>query len=569
MKLFRKITAISLAVMMAAGMIGCQKKTDKDEKPKADSDTQKETEYVANEYIKNPELWATPALTDGQAFQFEIQIVSDRKFDRKHLERSIAQYELGDSFSLLPGVGAEEWGYSITHLDGAIDGAGRKIETNFSGANAPKTPAEALKKMKEFIAKQYPANGTDWYSMNGHYPWHHYAAENGASVLLTEIGENVSNYQLRLAFNRGAARQYSLPWGVDFSNWWCGKIHDYTITRDGENGIWGTASHTQGGHSLNLMERSFLMSYMSGADVLVAEAGGPLSFKDTLGADGFYEITPYGEVCQKFNKFLKANTDMGITYTPIGLVLDYYHGSYSGLLNDAKKSFATFDYTEGDEMTWNLMNMIWPGGWVVQDTSDETDTLINSPYGDSFDVLLQNASQEVLNSYPALVLSGDIKLSSKEVKLYTEYVNQGGILVMNTAYSKKFPEFTESMNYGKGRVIVYGPDYSVDGLGQILKDLLSELSPFTVEGDVQYLTNVKNDTMYVTLINNKGVTKTGTEAAKVDASKKSKVTVTYKGSKNVASVKEIYAGTSFEQGEKSATLTLQAGGMAVLEFQLK
>ena len=219
-------------------------------------------------------------------------------------------------------------------------------------------------------------------------------------------------------------------------------------------------------------------------------------------------------------------------------------------------------------MTWSLMDMIWPGGWVVEDTRDETGTMINSPYGDSFDVLLQNASQEVLNSYPALVLSGDIKLSSKEADLYKEYVNQGGILVLNTAYTKKFPEFKESTEYGKGRVIVYGPDYSVEGLDVILKDLLKELAPFTVEGDIQYLTNVKNDTMYVTLINNNGVTKETIEEVKVDESKMSAVTVTYQGDKSVASVTDIYGGEA-ELQDNSVSVTIPAGGIVILEYQLK
>lgn len=570
MRLYRRITAFSLATLMAVGLVGCNQSSKDGKTPQTNEPAQTtEDTYQPNEYVKNPTIWSTPGLTKGQDFQFEIQVVSEQRYDKKHLERSIEAYELGDYASLLPAVGAAEWGYSITHLDGVIDGAGRKIETNFNGANAPKTPAEALKKMKAFVENQYGAGSNDWYSMNGHYPWHHYAAEFGASAILSEIGENVSNYQLRLAFTRGAARQYSLPWGMDFSNWWCGKIYDPTITKSGEAGSWDVASDPEGGHSLNLMERSFVMSYMSGSDVVVAEAGGPLSFYNEVGDDGFYKLTSYGETCQKFNKFIKATQDRGITYTPIGIVLDYYHGSYSGLKSAGKQSFGTFDYDKGDEMTWSLMDMIWPGGWVVEDTKDETDTMINSPYGDSFDVLLQNASQEVLNSYPALVLSGDVKLASKEVDLYKEYVNQGGILVLNKAFTKKFPEFAESTEYGKGRVIVYGPEYSVDGLDKIFKDLLKELSPIAVDGDVQYITNIKEDTMYVTLINNQGVTKKVTGKIQIDKSKTSKVTVSYTGDKSVAGIKDIYDGLTVDAKENAGTVTLPAGGIAVLEIQLK
>jgi hypothetical protein len=75
--------------------------------------------------------------------------------------------------------------------------------------------------------------------------------------------------------------------------------------------------------------------------------------------------------------------------------------------------------------------------------------------------------------------------------------------------------------------------------------------------------------MYVTLINNKRVTKTAIEPEKVDASQTSEVTVVYKGSKSVSSVKEIYADAALENIDNKTTLTLPAGGMAVLEIQLK
>ena len=38
------------------------------------------------------------------------------------------------------------------------------------------------------------------------------AGASGATVLASEIGENIHGYQLHIAMNRGAARQYSKPW---------------------------------------------------------------------------------------------------------------------------------------------------------------------------------------------------------------------------------------------------------------------------------------------------------------------------------------------------------------------
>jgi hypothetical protein len=101
--------------------------------------------------------------------------------------------------------------------------------------------------------------------------------------------------------------------------------------------------------------------------------------------------------------------------------------------------------------------------------TDETECMRNNPYGDTADVLTHNASAAVLNSYPCLILAGDLKLSAAEVKKYEDYVNQGGTLLLNTAYTKQFAKFQKSGKFGKGEAIVYGPDYSVEGLDTILK----------------------------------------------------------------------------------------------------
>lgn len=525
-----------------------------------------------SDYVSNISLWKTPVLSEDTPFQFEIEMTYVSQYQKALLQSSIKKQGLGDYLSALPSQTAKEWGYSLTHLDGSVDGAGNKITTNFSGANAPKTRQEAVTKMKNFLFNQYIKDPkSKWLSMNGHYPWHHYAGEFGASVISSEIGENINNYQWHIALTRGAARQYATPWGIDFSNWHGPSILDNTIKSAGEKGIWNE-SHPNGGHSLNLMERSFVMSYMSGADSIVAEAGSVLSFYNTL-SGSTYKLSPYGEVCQKFNKFVTANSDVGVCYTPVGIVLDYYHGAYSGF--DGRKAFYNFAYNNGDNMTWNLINMIWPGGWEIQTSQNEKYAMINGPYGDNFDILLQNASQEVLNSYPALLLSGDITLSSSEISRYKAYVNQGGTLILNTAFVKFFPEFKGTLNsssrydktYGKGKVIVYGSEYSVANLDSILKEVLNSKLPFSISNNVQSITNIKDGSMFVTLINNEGVTKAPKTTVSIDSSKKKTATVQYKGNLAIKSVKDIYNGTSISLSGKKATVSVPAGGIVVLEFK--
>ena len=519
-----------------------------------------------SDYVKNASLWSTPAL--GSGFYLETEMTSIGTMNKQLLKNSLSKLKVGEYTSILPDVKAAEWGYTVLNLPtGSQDGAGRQINNTFLD-NPPSTRAQAITKIKDFVMAQYVRGASNpWYSMNGHHCWHHYAGEFGFDVLASEIGENIHGYQFHIAMNRGAARQYGRAWAIDFSSWHGAGILDYSTTP-----IWGNYSSPNNGHSLNLVERSFVMSYMSGADCVVAEAGAAISFYSEVdSATGLYKISPYGEVCRDFNAFTKANPDVGITYTPIAIALDYYHGMDRH--SSGNKAFGKFAYNSGDQMTYNLVDMIWPGTWAVESNGNETGALSNGPYGDSFDFLLQNASQEVLNTYPAIILSGDITLSSAEVERYKAYVKQGGTLVLNTAYLSQFPEYKGTLSNnryektdGNGKVIVYGPDYSVTQLDSIIRELLSKLLPFSFSSNIQSIVNVKDGYMYVTLMNSDGVTKTSHGTPVFNSNKDKTVTVTYNGSLKIKSVKDIYNDRSVSLSSNKCSVSLKAGDIVVLEY---
>lgn len=530
-------------------------------KPKPKEFTMKQSDFV-----RNAAVWQPPLLRES-GFVFEVEMSSIGALSRPLLQMSVKKHQLGETASAIPAVRAHEWGYSATHIaTGGTDGNNETMNNTFLD-NPPSTRREALTSLKNFLMNQYiRGRDHDWAAMNGHYPWHHYAGEFGFDAIGSEIGENIRNYQVQIAMNRGAARQYHKPWYIDFSAWHGAGITDYCSTP-----IWGGNSGADKGHSLSLFERSLVMSYMAGAGSVVAEAGAAISFYDTM-ENNLYKLSPYGEVCRDFNAFTKAHADVGVSYSPIGVVLDYYHGSYMG--GDNKKAFHFFDYTAGDHMTWSLFDMLWPGAWTDHLQGNERGTLVNNAYGDYVDALLQNASQEVLNAYPCLVLTGDIQLSAAEKARYKAYVEQGGTLVLNTAYLEQFPEYKGTLNaagrydktVGKGKVIVYGDAYKVDKLAPILKELVAKYVPFTVSAPIQQLVNVKDGSLFVTLINNDGVTKTSQKKAVVDASKAKTLTVTYTGPLTPKAVKDIYNGKALALSGKQTTVQVGPGEVAVLEF---
>ena len=324
-----------------------------------------DTPIVQKDYISNPSLWTGPSLSnDGFVVEIEMGAESSVR-STERTKKSIDHYNMGVYQSPLPEIRAAEWGYTVLNLHtGQIDGAGRKINNiyldNMASINDRKT---ALETIMRFVKTQYRVEDgiTPWYSMNGHHCWHHYAGATGATVLASEIGENIHGYQLHIAMNRGAARQYNKPWVIDFSSWHGASILDYSKTK-----IWKEYSGAKYGHSINLVERSMLMSYMAGADGVVAEGGGAICFYDDITTDDHYKLSPYGKVFQKLYQFSKANSNVGITYTPFAVLLDQFHGM--DRQPSGQQAFGKFGYNQGDMETFNLIETLWPQTFSVEKT---------------------------------------------------------------------------------------------------------------------------------------------------------------------------------------------------------
>lgn len=502
--------------------------------------------------IKNIDLWATPELRP-EGFLFEIQ--SSQRAYQAGIGENATEYNSASGQERA--ARAEEWGYSMCHLDGITDGCGRSIVSPFR--EKPSSKAQAVEMICKYLDDQYKSISVSgvMYSMNGHYPWHHYAGEAGFDVLGSEIGENINSYQWHLALNRGAARQYRTPWFVDFSSWHGASVLDYS-----ENSVWGSYGSPDGGHSLSLFERSMLISYMAGADSLVVEAGDIICFTDQG------DLSPMGEVCKKLYAFFKSLPERGSSYTPFALVLDYYHGTYGG--SGEKLSFNSFEWKDGDYMTRAIVRMLWPGGFEIAQGGNEKGTLANSRYGDVFDVVLDNAPFDVLDSYPVLIFSGDMEYSAENAEKYERYVQNGGIILANTRYKDMLSWAAECEN-----VIFYGPDYLlsqqqpfVESLGNEILKLSKALIPFEIDGNVEYAVNIAADKIYLTLINNDGVAKYPGKPVKINESKTSAVKIAFTGNYRVESVCDIYNNLPVEDESGEINLTLGPGGIGVLEYRL-
>ena len=547
-----------------------------------------------SDYILNPELHAVPYEAGGFVNYTDYgRHGKNERIPKELVEHAIAAHRLGALF-YAPFDGdmtaTGEWGYTFLNLNGLYAGDGMMAEECGWVVNTPKDDEDALTIMRDWLFKQYarpPYNifpgASGMASINGHTLFEHYVASWGYDYVGAEIGENIACYQAHMAFTRGAARQYGCKPIMYFSNWNQGTIGTYELHPTWPQGI------PTGGHSMSILRRAYLMSYMGGAVSFTFEAGANLAFYGTerTDRDGVLELTPYGRMMQELVAFSAATRDSGIPYAPIAVVLDHYHGlALCSILKDGHdlrydRAFGYFPNTAGDEMTRAFFTALYAGAgfftwrdWYSQ--AQEEQHQLNTPYGDTHDVITHKASQEVLNSYPVLVLMGDIALTAEETKRYIAYVRQGGTLVCNTAYLRFFADYQvaytgaacQEIPDGAGTVIVYGPDYSVDGLDAILKEQIGKFVPFTLSDEVEYLVNVKDGSLILTLINNEGVTKVYNEAPVTDPDKAKTVTVTYTGPGQVMQVRELYYGSDVPAADNAVTVTVGAGDVQVLEFTI-
>lgn len=264
----------------------------------------------------------------------------------------------------------------------------------------------------------------------------HYEARKGSSYTGNEIAYgNPANDSTFIAFCRGAARQFNIPWGVYAAEY--GKyghcIQNRRYRPDERHGQ-GPCS----GPPLLQTKRTLYAAYMAGANFLQRESDpetGMLADYDPLTVDrtdpriialqdktGKKYAGPYALLCGDFYDNIVKKHDRGAPWTPIALMFDKNHGFafyYSTTL-----ALGAIPYTIADEQMRAAINTIFPcgGGFGASYAA--------GPFGEIFDVLTTEAPAPVINTYRAIVLVGQARVDTQAAAVLKQFVANGGLLFM-------------------------------------------------------------------------------------------------------------------------------------------
>ena len=354
-------------------------------------------------------------------------------------------------------------------------------------------------------------------SVTGHSHYEAYVGEWGARCIGLELGENIAFTQSKLAFARGASRQWQKPWSVQVSPWFSGACTTSgPLRKEG-----GGARGLDAGHSLSFYERLWLHGWFAGAAMVTPENSIAIFFEKP---EAPWSLTAHGRKAAEVFQFMQ-NHDRGVPYAPVAVVLDHLAG-YNGYMD---KPWGILNPTPGDREVRDLFDhQLFPGSDHIhaQPNRDnpEASYLRPTPYGESFDVLLSTVTTNVLSAYPVIVLAGDHEFADAFVSQLETALRQGAKLLLSTRHRTALGSRFEKLQ-SSGRVEILEPwtnpatSRSTAISNSRLEQLAKETLPITVRSDlIQYQINRTPRGWVVELVNNQGVVKKPDQAATIDPS---------------------------------------------------
>lgn len=389
----------------------------------------------------------------------------------------------------------------------------------------PTSRRECYEQIRNYFLTRHRAMRGRTISVTGHSHYEAYVGEWGARVIGLELGENIAFTQSKIAFARGAARQWNKPFSIQVSPWFAGSC-----TSSGRLRMEGQyARGLDAGHSLSFYKRLWLHSWFAGAAMVTPE-NSISTFIEKDYPD--WLLSEHGHAAvETFN--IMQHHDPGVPYTPVAIVLDHFNGynAYQG------RPWGILESTPGDLETHDLFEaQLFAGSDHIHKPADpinpEKSYLRPTPYGEMFDVLLSNARPEVLSAYPVILLAGDHEFDAGFVCNLFEALRAGSLLLLKQGHAEQLgDDFKRLQGTGAVEVIEAWTNPATNRPAAIsntrLAQLRDTLLPVRVEGDpVQYQINRTVSGWIVEIINNDGIIKKPAEPAVVQEDKTAHIVIT-------------------------------------------
>lgn len=373
----------------------------------------------------------------------------------------------------------------------------------------------------------------------------------GMRTFMPEVGCQIAQMRIAVALARGTATAANKTWGTYYETWMESTDHKYSMPcfnkEPGNEWYLTQETHSDdftsygevGGSSRHLQKRIYYHTLMSGADYMAEEWGLNCSYADM----NTFELSPYGFAKKEFIDFTQDMRSVKATI-PFAIVLPTTYECV-----EITDPFMPYSFAQHRD-TYMYRNMSESEKLIVNHAEDvlkfiygrnedkiygtEGHTLTNSRFGDLFDIIYADASDEVFAKYDALI---------------------------DASHDGSFAEAK------KGTSLKIFASNDFDKLAHEINEAASALLPCVADNLHWILSTDGEDRRFVTVFNNEGNNRNLTTGDDLISEAAADVTLSFKAACTPKCIKHgTEAVTLTKVDDTTYTLHLPPAGFAILEY---
>nr|HOJ31746.1 hypothetical protein [bacterium] len=295
----------------------------------------------------------------------------------------------------------------------------------------------------------------------------HHFHQIGMDIVGYELDATNIHAPMRIAFERGAARQYGGAW-INYAsgNWGdaCNYFTQEPIVPRGAKSWFHSKYAITDGVSIAWYRRFYYLNYLSGTSAIFWEQSLTNQWIKPGPGNHPVQLSPFGRATVDFQQFVDRLPDRGEPYTPVAFLLSWGHGYDS--VNYACKMLHVFLQEENDIELRELFNVAWHPSAILEGLPQAPDVQSMPPgiYGNIFDVLVDRVEKAtVITSYPVVWAAGDVKLEGNWITVLEDYLRKGGTVVLNIESIRHNTKLLQMLGLSVSEKQTFFNQWSVDG----------------------------------------------------------------------------------------------------------
>lgn len=253
---------------------------------------------------------------------------------------------------------------------------------------------------------------------------------------------------MRTAFLRGAARQNEgMTATYRSSNFGdSATIFSKASTYSGPENVYENYYSVYSGAGMTWYKMDIWYQYMAGSSMFYHEQGFDefwMPGGTTIAGRRDVELSPKGKLVDRFLRTTAAEPDRGTPYTPVAFLVDYAHGWEPTAFwpGEWVHHHIARDKTPIDDHWLMMKQYMWAAYYPLGPASERPMTSTNEVYvpgvfGDIFDVTCAYpdvSRWKTIDTYPVVIVTGDIELTTPEGERLAQYIENGGTALIADA----------------------------------------------------------------------------------------------------------------------------------------